>query len=68
MRIASFEEKEWIDAQTDRVPMTHDEVLVSLKMKSGRREIQKGNWTWSGLGIGEIEAWQPLPEPYGGAE
>ena len=75
MRIASFEEREWIDARTDRVPMTDDEVLVSLRKKSGQRDVLKGSylpenkmWFWGVNGIGEVEAWQPIPDPYYGGE
>lgn len=67
---ASFEVREWIDARTDRVPMTNEWVLISLRLKRGSRAVEKGFYEpelgawWNGLVGGEVEAWQPLPEPY----
>ena len=67
---ASFEEREWIDARTDRVPITNDWVLISIRLKRGSRTVDKGFYepelgAWWNVTGGEIEAWMPMPEPYG---
>ena len=59
---ASFDEREWIDVKTDRVPMTDDPVLVCGEDKTmavGYYKKAEKKWTRS-----NVVAWMPLPEPY----
>ena len=59
---ASFDEREWIDVKTDRVPMTDDPVLVCREDKTmavGYYKKTEKKWTRS-----NVVAWMPLPEPY----
>lgn len=62
--IASFDKKEWISAENDRVPMTNDPVLVCREDKTmavGYYKKATKTWTRS-----NVIAWMPLPEPYEG--
>ena len=59
----------WIDIGSGRLPETNEWVLVSLKLKSGRKVVEKafyepGLKAWWNMTGGEIEAWMPLPAPY----
>lgn len=59
---ASFEKREWIDAATDRVPMTNDPVLVCREDKTmAVGYYRKAEKKWSRT---NVVAWMPLPEPY----
>ena len=67
MRIASFEEREWIDPKTDRRPMTDDWVLVTIE-EDGRiqRYVTENVYTEGGWMIDDdmdVIAWMPLPDP-----
>ena len=45
-------------------------VLVSCRTKKGVRNVNRAYWSgkwWHGSGsMSGVEAWMPLPEPYGG--
>lgn len=59
---ASFEEREWINAANDRVPMTNDPVLVCREDKTmAVGYYRKAEKKWSRT---NVVAWMPLPEPY----
>lgn len=67
MRIASFEEREWIDPKTDRRPMTDDWVLLTLK-SGGGLIVSIGKYLpdlkeWYGEDEEDVVAWMPLPDP-----
>ena len=80
MKIASFENREWIDAWRDRRPMTNDEVLVTyfedgeVKVGTAFYETEQGSkeawicrmvgWYVVGHGNANVIAWQPFIEPY----
>ena len=62
-------ESMWIPV-TERVPETNEFVLVSCKTKKGVKNINRAyynNKYWHGSGsMSGVEAWMPLPAPYGG--
>ena len=63
-RIASFEEREWINPHNDRRPMTDDWVLVTVNDR-GHRYVSMSKYDEDGWFIDEdeeIAAWMPLPE------
>lgn len=73
LKVASFEEREWIDAWRDRRPMTDDEVLVTYwNAYGGALRVRTGNYRengqYNGWGFPFVLAWMPKPEPYNPAE
>lgn len=75
MKVASFEEREWIDPWRDRRPMTTDPVLVTAETKDGRKvmfgwcERKKDMDIWhTSIEGRKVLAWQPIPECYKGDE
>ena len=63
--------QEWIPC-SERLPKIGQKVLASTK-KTVFTQVFKGyhsdpkRWAWENNRIKEIEAWQPLPEPWKGA-
>ena len=59
----------WIPV-SERVPDNDDMVLVSCKTKKGVKSVNRAYWNghyWCGSGsMSGVEAWMPLPDPYGG--
>lgn len=57
----------WIPV-TERLPETHDFVLVTTKQKTGQMIMRIGKYNgseWSTGGAStNVIAWMPLPEPY----
>lgn len=76
MKIASFENREWIDAWSDRRPMTDDNVLVtywdefderlevSVESYGKRSTLTRDAVGWTNNYTRNILAWMPFPEPY----
>lgn len=64
MKIASFEQREWIDPETDRRPMTEDWVLVTIE-ENGYRYVTENlfDGEWLADGDAAVIAWMPLPDP-----
>lgn len=66
MKIASFEQREWINPKTDRRPMTDDWVLVTVE-EDGHRFVTIDRYcvdTWFGVeNDDQIVAWMPVPDP-----
>ena len=64
--------KEWIPC-SDRLPKIGEKVLVSTK-KTVFTQVYKGiysdpkRWAWENNSVKKIEAWQPLPKPWKGAD
>ena len=83
LKVASFEEREWIDPWRDRRPMTDDEVLVTAYDWYKNHLITTTAWyrttapdldSWNvilpryGWSIPNVLYWMPMPEPYNPAE
>lgn len=82
LKVASFEEREWIDPWRDRRPMTDDEVLVTAYDAFLNKLVVtygvygngingRGNILCIpsyGWNIPNVLAWMPKPEPYNPAE
>ena len=75
MKVASFDNAEWIDAWRDRRPMTDDPVLVTSETKEGRKVMfgwfvkYKDIDVWhTSIEGRKILAWMPLPDRYNPVE
>ena len=64
--------QEWIPC-SERLPKIGEKVLVSTK-KTVFTQVYKGiysdpkRWAWENNSVKKIEAWQPLPKPWKGAD
>ena len=64
--------QEWIPC-SERLPKIGEKVLASTK-KTVFTQVFKGyhsdpkRWVWENNRVKEIEAWQPLPKPWKGAD
>ena len=64
--------QEWIPC-SERLPKIGEKVLASTK-KTVFTQVFKGyysepkRWAWENNRVKEIEAWQPLPKPWKGAD
>lgn len=65
MRIASFEQREWINPWNDRRPMTDDWVIVTVKDR-WHKYVSMSKYDedgWFNDEDEEVIAWMPLPDP-----
>ena len=65
MKVASFDNAEWIDAWRDRRPMTDDPVLVTRWSRWAKcYVITIETYDACGWSSDTVLAWMPLPEAY----
>ena len=68
----SIDVPQWIPC-SERLPKIGEKVLVSTK-KTVFTQVYKGiysdpkRWAWENNSVKRIEAWQPLPKPWKGAD